>query len=498
VNRAKLPIIEIAVGVSAAALVIWLLPQPERYLQRAAAVGLLVVICALVCVNGLWGRERRLNIKDIILSSYALFLGAGMLCDTFRPDWSFSGGAILFTYASLLALLLGFAVQSHFGRAGATGLPTFALTDDQLYRVALLFFALGFGFLGLEWSLYGHLQSYVLAATNGPGAVAQPKPYVHAFTQLMGPGLMLALVLLRRGVPLVRAGVLVCFCGLAIAWYVFAGVRTNLAWLTIGFLLVWTEIPNRRGHVTIRVRAIVLTAIASAAVLAMTVLRSNWDLSRMRSEGASGVWRQVETGLDTFYQLRRTLDYFPSRSGYLMGYSLYGIIVNPIPRAIWNQKPIGSGRLASILYDRNPESTIGLSLPGELYANFGITGCLVGMFLFGVLADLIYRWYSRRRGDPCAIVVYTLLVEYVWFAVRGDVLDAASPVFYQLLPFVLWLGLLSELSKRARQTSGVTTGEVTRSPRSVCEHQPASLSATHSRARRRHELDERMQTGYRV
>jgi oligosaccharide repeat unit polymerase len=446
-------LVEVLVATGAATLLIWLLKQSERYLQCAAAIALLALIGAVISINALSSGKRRLNIKIIILSSYALFLGAGMLCDTFRVDWRFSSTAILLTYAALVALLLGFVVQSHSGRPTLVASPAFALSDDQLFRVAMLFFALGFGFLVLEWLLYGHLQSYVLGPASNPSALAQPKPYVHAFTQLMAPGLLLALVLLRRGVSLFRAASLVCLCATAIAWYVFAGIRTNLAWLTIGFLLVWSEIPDRRGSHRIRGRAIILTGTAAAAILAMTVLRTSWDVSRLEVEGASGVWRQVQTGLDTFYQLRRTLDYFPSRSDYLVGYSLYGIVVNPVPRAIWPQKPIGFGRLASILYDRNPNSTLGLSLPGELYANFGIPGCLTGMFLFGLATALVSSWHARQRGDPCALVIYVLLAEYAWFAVRGDMLDAASPVLYQLLPFALCCAYLSAVSGKVRQRS---------------------------------------------
>jgi oligosaccharide repeat unit polymerase len=453
-KRTKLSIlIEGLIAISAAALVIWLLKQPERDLQCAAAIALLVLIGAVVCIKRLSGSERRLNIKDIILSSYALFLGAGMLCDTFRADWRFSSTAILLTYSALLALLLGLGARSQFAQPTVAANPTFALTDDQLFRVAVLFFALGFGFLVLEWSLYGHLQSYVLVPASDARVLAQPKPYIHAFTALLGPGLLLALVLLRRGVALFRASVLVCLCAIAIVWYAFAGIRTNLAWLAIGFLLVWSEIPDRRGSRRIRARAIILTGMAAAAILAMTVLRTNWDVSRIQSEGPAGVWRQVQTGLDTFYELRRTLDYFPSRSNYLMGYSLYGIVVNPVPRAIWHQKPIGFGRLASILYDRNPNSTLGLSLPGELYANFGIPGCLTGMFLFGLGAALVCSWHARQRGDPCALVVYILLAEYAWFVVRGDMLDAASPVLYQLLPFAVCCAYFSAVSGRIRQKS---------------------------------------------
>lgn len=452
-QRSLLPTLaEVVVAGATAMFLCWLLGQPERYLQCAAGITLLVLVGSAALIERLSGREQRLNIKDVILSSYALFLGVGMLSDVFRGNWHFDGAAIMLAYGAFLSLLVGFVVETRLARPNAGFSPQFPLKEDQLFKIALLFFALGFGFLVLEWCLYGHLQSYVVAPGNESTA-HQPKPYMHAFTQLTGPALLLALILLRRGSSPLKSCSLACLSAVTVSWYVFSGVRTNLAWLAIGFLLVWSEIPNRYGHRRIWGRAALLLAVAAAAILAVTFLRTNWNLARIRNETPSGILQQVDSGLDTFYQLRRTVEYFPSRSKFLVGYSLYGIVVNPVPRAFWPQKPIGFGRLASILYDSNPASTVGLSLPGELYANFGIAGCLAGMFLFGALAVVVHRWYMRQRGDPVALVIYILLTQYAWFAVRGDMLDAASPVLYQLVPFVLCLVPLPMRNHQLRQNS---------------------------------------------
>lgn len=443
-------LLQIIVACAAAGLLIWTFEQPGRYLQCLAGAALVILIAAAAAFGHLLSGDRPVNIKDIVLGSYALFLGLGMIAGAFRPAWHFNGIVIVLAYGSLFCLLLGFRLRLGRAPGSPAQILSFGLSNRQLFRVALLFFALGFGFLFLEWALYGHLQSYAGTGT-GSHLLSQPKPYIHTFTQLTGPGLLLALVLLRRGAAFVRACLLTCLSGLTIAWYIFSGVRTNLAWLAIAFLLVWSEIPDRRGSRRMRFKAILFTVLTAAAIVAVTVLRTNWDFSRVRSEGISGVWEQVESGLDTFYQFQRTFEYFPARTDFLMGYSLYGIAVNPFPRALWPQKPVGFGRLASMLYDHNPDSTLGLSLPGELYANFGIPGCLIGMFLFGALGAAIWQWYKRHRCDPCALVIYILITEYMWFGIRGDMLDAASPALYQLAPFAVCVLIAAVANSRARQ-----------------------------------------------
>jgi len=75
------------------------------------------------------------------------------------------------------------------------------------------------------------------------------------------------------------------------------------------------------------------------------------------------------------------------------GQSLSDAAVSWIPRAIWADKPItgGSGNLVSDItgIEFNKETSIGVSHWLELYANFGMWGLSIGMFLLGVLIRLI-------------------------------------------------------------------------------------------------------------
>ncbi|MGH9444436.1 MAG: O-antigen polysaccharide polymerase Wzy, partial [Terriglobia bacterium] len=456
-NRRSLIAAHLMIAAVAAGLLIWVFDQPERYLECAAGVALIGLTGAVIVLEHLWTGKRPIDIKDLLLTSYALFLGGGMVSDSLRPDSHFDGTVIVLAYGGLFCFLLGFMLHAGAGARRTALKPAFSLHTNQLFKVSLLFFALGCGFLLLEWKLYGRVESYLLLTAANSHSSDLPKPYVTEFTELAGPGLLLALILLRRGTTLFRRCILTCFSTLTVTWYMFRGVRTSFAWLAMGFLLVWSEIPDRRGSRRLGPKPFLFASFAMAAMLALSVLRTNWNISQARAGGFSGLEHQVRASLDTFYQFRRTFEYFPSHAPFLAGYSFYGIAVNPIPRSLWPGKPIGVGLLASILYDHNSHNTLGLSLPGELYANFGIPGLLFGMFLFGVLAAAVYRWYERQQGDPCALVIYILLTGYMWFGIRGDMLDAAAPCLYQLAPVALcfaWLTALNSRSSGVAQTSG--------------------------------------------
>lgn len=422
-------------------------------LQVAAGVLLLLLIAGSVATDGLLGNFYLSNVKYFILFAFALFLGGGMIVDAMRLDFAIHPSAILLTYGALICFLCGFALIEP-GRASRQprAHPSFLLTADQLFAVTLLFFALASLFVFLEWRLYGQLQSYAGKFFATGAQPSRVMPYVHTFTQLAAPAAILALIQLRRGTSLFRRAILALFLTATVGWYFVWGARGNFLWLAFAFVLVWAEIGGERGSRRLGAKPALVLALAVAVILALGAVRTTWDVRRAESAGLGGVWNQAARSLDTYHQLARTLDFFPARAAFLHGYSFYGVVANPWPRAFWPGKPIGVGKLASILYDGNPNNSIGLSLPGELYANFGCIGSLLGMFLFGVLAAGIYAWYVRQRGDPVALVLYLMTLSCLMAEVRGDILDATAPLLYSLLPAVVCFAAIAAANRRFPRT----------------------------------------------
>jgi oligosaccharide repeat unit polymerase len=423
----------------------------SRQLQVVAGIVVLLLIAGWIVVDILVGRFHAANLRYFALFSFGLFLGGGMIVDAVRPDYAIQPAAILLTYGALLCFVLGFVLfEPNPVSAPCHSEPTFSLTSEQLFTLTCFFFALGFFFVFLEWHLYGQLQSYAGKFTAAGARPARVMPYVQTFTEFMTPAVILAFIQLRRGTSLARRVVLTLFLTGAVAWFLVWGARGNFLWLAVAFVLVWVEIGSERGARRLGAKPVLVLSLSAAAILPLGLVRTTWNLREAESAGWSGVWTGAGESLDTYYQLARTLDYFPARAGFLDGYSFYGVIANPVPRALWPGKPIGVGKLASLLYDGNPQNSIGLSLPGELYANFGYVGSLLGMFLFGLLAAAVYSWYMRQRGDPVALVIYLMALSCLVTEVRGDILDATAPLLYSLLPTVICFGIVATATKRFR------------------------------------------------
>lgn len=436
-------VIALAIGLPAA----WLVTQQKVSLQVAAGIFFVLVVVLVVFVDTISGRLHIANVKYVVLFGLALFLGLGMIADAFTEFYAFDGTAIILAYASLILFLFGFGLVRRPRATTQNTRAAFSITPNQLFHLSIVFYLLGFTFLYLEWQLYGVLVTYSGWLASETRETSNPMPYIHVFTQLTLPASVMAIIQFRRGIALIRKYLLVSLLAITFVYYLFGGARSNLVWLALSFVIVWAEVPSPTGSRRLGLTPLVVCLLTFAVVLILSSIRSKTSVEAAREIHAADTVEDTWRSLDTYTQFRRTLEFFPRQADYLYGYSLYGVVANPVPRTVWADKPIGVGRLASILYDHNPRNSIALSLPGELYANFGIIGTLTGMFFSGLLAGGMYRWYLRRKGDHGALVMYVLVLSYIVWEVRGDILDATMPFFYYILPVAVCLAIVSAMNR---------------------------------------------------
>ena len=445
--------VRVGIATAGAVVLMSLLAGSERRLQAGAGVALLGVIVAITLFDMVVRRFQISNIKYFILASYAIFLGLGMLLDLGDPTYFFSRSAIALALGGLMCFLAGFYWQDKRPKRRCLESATFWLTINQLFITAVLFYLIGFAFLYAEWQLYGQLQSYSGQLVSSRGIPATPMPLLHVFAQLVGPASFITVVLVRRGTTPVRKGIILALFTVTLIWYLLWGARESFLALAIAFVIVWAEIPASRTTNRVNLSPVLAVCLALGIMLGLSVVRTHWDLSQARAEGLSGLSEKVRDSINMFGELRRTLDFFPARMQFLNGYSFYGVAASVVPRVWWPGKPIGVGKLTSILYDHNPGSSIALSLPGELYANFGMPGGLLGMLLFGALIGGICRWYRRRRGCNAAVIIYANLVAWMFLEVRGDILDTTAPLLYHFIPLILVFSVFTYINKLVARTS---------------------------------------------
>jgi len=156
--------------------------------------------------------------------------------------------------------------------------------------------------------------------------------------------------------------------------------------------------------------------VAAAGVLLMVVLGGLVGVARgaadSRQVTAGTVLAEpVGPGNNLFLPLAGLASTVPSQLPYFDGTSYLQTAAFLIPRALWSGKP--EGAIVRVTKAIDPGNS-GLAFPefGEMYANFGLPGVIVGSLLLGALIELLSRRFARS----------TSIRESVFITVCGAVL----------------------------------------------------------------------------
>lgn len=141
---------------------------------------------------------------------------------------------------------------------------------------------------------------------------------------------------------------------------------------------------------------------------------------------------------DAYTMLTIAIDYV-STNGVTWMRQLVGVALFWVPRAIWKNKPVGSGYFIA---DNLGWTFKNLScpLPGEAYINLGVIGVLLGGILIGKIMRFLDNcyWYRDKEDDRRIDVVYPVTMMMFFFMCRGDLLSSvAYMVAYIVVGYIM-------------------------------------------------------------
>ena len=154
----------------------------------------------------------------------------------------------------------------------------------------------------------------------------------------------------------------------------------------------------------------------------------------------------------------------PSRIDYRYGETLYGWLVAPIPRSMWENKPMWAERgtflMREVFGDKGGLTGMPPGMLAEFYWNFGWAGVLIGMFVMGVLFRQLFVTFDSLPRSPTSVLIYTMiLTRLTIFSLGTDFGTGFLKAGLDVVPLVLMFFLFTVGTSRSGMERSSLDGE---------------------------------------
>ena len=107
------------------------------------------------------------------------------------------------------------------------------------------------------------------------------------------------------------------------------------------------------------------------------------------------------------------------------------------PRFLWNNKHLSMnadgnafGHKIHVLDDSDLKTSVGPTIIGDWYINFGLAGIIFGMFLMGIIFRFIYNYLIKNTESSLSgIMIYSVL----WVQIVKGIEDWIAPVYVGII-----------------------------------------------------------------
>lgn len=195
--------------------------------------------------------------------------------------------------------------------------------------------------------------------------------------------------------------------------------------VVVGMALVLWIVDQRQ----LRVKHLIATALSVVALLlalqimleyrnvGLRVLIGNGDATVSLREKRQILEEQHLRVDDNFYRLCQIIQLIPQSYGFVYHKYLVYVLVRPVPRVFWPEKPVDPGfDLPTVLGVEGVSYSY--SVIGELYMSFGFIGIAMGGWFYGRVASFA-RGLLSRSATQAALVIYSIIVMALFSGMRS-------------------------------------------------------------------------------
>lgn len=239
------------------------------------------------------------------------------------------------------------------------------------------------------------------------------------------------------------------------------GTRNALVFAIAAIAIAWLL---ERGRKWFDWRAVVLV-LATAIAFNQIVIDRGGAVREMFAEDL-GPRYVNEDELDPLEHMDfANLEYFeyivyavPQRTGtYDYFAHTLQVFTEPVPRAIWKDKPVGSPVQYFSLWDYGQPIGMTASLPGIGWMSLGYAGIIIQALVFALIYGGAYRYLLQGRGGPFAQLTYSLIIATSAVGFRdGTLLTLLRGVPFYFGPLLMAATFALMMSIRRPQTHPIS------------------------------------------
>lgn len=327
-----------------------------------------------------------------------------------------------------------------------------SLSDSTLSTIAIIWWLFSFaGVIIAQLSRgYSLLYLFSLGSSTSQDMEITTRSGL-LFLLMLGPTLIISLMMIyvySKSILLKIAFTLLTYL------YLFMGNGRWLVLIAIMAPVVYRFTKKRRNP---RLRIILLFGVL--LLITLSIMQVN-RVSIVSGEDFRDSFREnvfsIETYLapfesdfstyKTYYAIVKAI---PEKKGYLYGKGMVGYtLALVLPRVLWEGKPDAPEREVVAAALNQTAVLNGEAYPnvGIFYSEFGIIGCVLLMYLFGILMSKARKLY--RMESKTANIVYAFLWPFCFQLVTRSFSHAVYVVLFSLLP--LWTAYFVATSQKRR------------------------------------------------
>jgi len=236
--------------------------------------------------------------------------------------------------------------------------------------------------------------------------------------------------------------------------------RRALATIAFIYLFVWFFVLLRKHYGRLPRQTLAWILLFAVVVFFGAIARRAQTRASVREDGFKGDFADNLhriRDLNTIPNLLYAIEIYPAYFPFEKGQTILALLINPIPRPLWSNKPPSmssiiafrqNGYYGQIDYTTEEWKNIGRSsfsvtFIGEMWANFGWLGVLLGPFVLAVIARYLESRFTISRLGCLSPLYMGTLAGAIVIQHRGDLICAN---YYLMCVLLFGTGTLLAIS----------------------------------------------------